>query len=120
MVKRRSILGVVAAVAASIWIAPAASAQTVECMIAKAPPQNVVTTGGGAINVYPANAAPYVTAVASWGTGIVTCVVNEAIGPAYACVKAFVNNRPTVTIDPQTLQITIEYGEFIGTTCSLS
>ena len=117
--KRRLILGVVAAVAASVWIAPAANAQ-VQCTIGRMPVQNVVTTGSGQINVYPANAAPYATAVASWGTALITCVVNEAIGPAYSCAKAFVTNRPTVTVDPQTLQITIDYGEFIGTTCTIS
>lgn len=118
--KRSLILGVVAAMAASVFVAPAANAQVAECTIAKAPPQNVVTNSGGQLNVYPSNAAPYATAFASWAAGITTCIVNEAIGPAYSCAKAYVNNKPTVTIDPITLQITVDYGDFLGTTCSLS
>ena len=118
--KRTLALGVVAAVAATILAAPAASAQPqVICSANKVPPQTVVTIGGQQINVYPANAAPYAGAVVNWATGVAVCLVNTTAGPTIACVKAFVANRPTVTIDPNTLQITIHYGDLLGTACTV-
>lgn len=118
--KRRLILGVVGAMAASVFVAPAANAQIAACTIGKMPQQTIVSNSGGELNVYPANVVPYTTTLAGYVTGVATCIVNETAGPAVTCAKAFVNNRPTVTVDPQTLQITVEYGDFLGTTCTLS
>jgi hypothetical protein len=117
--KQRLILGVVAALATSVWVAPAASAQ-ITCSVSRLPQQDIVTNGGGQVNVYPANVVPYATEVAGHVSGLALCVANEAVGPTYACAKALVNNRPTVTVDPETLQITVDYGDFLGTACSLN
>lgn len=117
--KRTLALGVVAAVAAGIMAAPAASAQPqFICSANKVPPQTVVAVGGEEIKVYPANAAPWAGAVVDWATGVARCLVNAAAGPTIACVKGIVANRPTVTIDPQTLEITIHYGDLLGTSCT--
>lgn len=118
--KRRLTLGLVAAVAASVLVAPAASAQPqFICSANKVPPQTVVVVGGGQINVYPANVTSYAKAVTSWATGVALCLVNATAGPTIACANAFVNNRPTVTVDPNTLQITIDYDQFLHTACTV-
>jgi hypothetical protein len=110
----------VATLAASVIAAPAASAQPqVICSANKVPPQTVVVVGGGQINVYPANAAAYAGTVADWATGVAVCLVNAVAGDTIACAKAFVSNRPTVTVDPNTLQITIDYADFLQTACTV-
>ncbi len=116
--KRRLVLGVVAAVAASVWIAPAAHAEATHC-VTPVPPQTIVTTGGWQINVFPGNAPSYALTVAGWGAGTATCVVNETAGPYIACANAIVANRPTVTVDPNTLQITIDYSGLMGVSCTI-
>lgn len=118
--KRKLTLGVVAVLAASVLAAPAASAQPqFICSANKVPPQNVVIVGSGQVNLYPGNVAPYASAVLSWATGVATCLVNATAGPTISCAKAFVNNRPTVTVNPTTLQVTIDYSEFLGTACTV-
>ncbi|HYP24462.1 MAG TPA: hypothetical protein VEV43_12885 [Actinomycetota bacterium] len=118
--KRRLTLGVVAALAASVWAAPVASAQPqVICSANKVPPQTVVIIGGGEINIYPANGAPYALSVVGWARDVALCLVNSAAGPTLTCAKAYVNNRPTVTVDPNTLQITISYEDFLQTACAV-
>ena len=118
--KRRLTLGIVAAMAASVLAAPAASAQPqFICSANKVPPQTVVIVGGGQINVYPSNVAPYAGAVVDWATDVALCIVNATAGPTIACAKAFVANRPTVTVNPTTLQITIDYDEFLHTACTV-
>jgi hypothetical protein len=113
-------LGVVAALAASVLAAPAASAQPqVICSANKVPPQTVVIIGGGQVNVYPANVASYAGAVAGWATDVALCLVNATAGPTIACAKAIVNNRPTVTVDPNTLQVTIDYDDLLHTACTV-
>ena len=118
--RRTLVLGVVAAMAATILAAPAAQAQTLSCTVTKLPPQTIVSLGPGVINVYPANAPGYVLTVADWAADLALCIVNDATGPAVSCAKTILANRPTVTIDPTTLQITIEYGDLLGTTCRLT
>lgn len=118
--KRRLTLGVVAALAASVWAAPAASAQPqFICSANQVPPQTVVIVGGGEINIYPSNAAPYALSVVGWARNVALCLVNTTAGPTISCAKAFVNNRPTVTVNPDTLQITISYEDFLQTACTI-
>lgn len=118
--KARLTLGVVAALAASVFAAPAANAQILDCSTTRLPVQDIVVTGPGVINIYPANAAPYAGEVAAWATNLATCIVNDVAGPALSCAKTIVNNRPTVTIDPQTLAITIDYSDLLSTACRLT
>ena len=118
--RRTLALGVVAAVAASIMAAPAAQAQTLDCTTTRFPAQNVVVIAPGVINVYPANAPGYATTVADWAAGLALCIVNDVAGPPVSCVKTIVANRPTVTIDPNTLAITIDYSDLLSTACRLT
>lgn len=117
--KRRLTIGVIAAVAASVWAAPAANAQTAVCFGGRLPAQTIVDAGGGQINVYPANVVPYAGVVADYAVDAALCMVNTTTGPYVSCAQAFVANRPTVTVDPNTLQITIDYSEFMGTACAI-
>jgi hypothetical protein len=120
--RRRLALGVVAAVAASVWAAPAANAQVTRCTSNRLPGQTIVVISPGQIDIFPQNAGPYANDVLDWANGIVDCIVDEVrevLDPFVTCAEAYVANRPTVTIDPQTLQITIRYADFINTTCQL-
>ncbi|MDQ3914524.1 MAG: hypothetical protein M3323_04200 [Actinomycetota bacterium] len=119
MKRRLSIVAVGAVVAASLGAAtPANAATSTHCELLLRS-QDIVDVGPGQINIYPANAGPYASHVVAAVRAYVTCIVDEAVGPTVACAKALVANRPTVTIDPNTLQITIDYSEFLGTACTI-
>lgn len=118
---RRRWTGLIATTIAATSLMGAAPAQAAESELCTMylRSQDIVQVSPGRIDIYPANAGPYASHVLASAQAYVNCVVNETAGPLVACAKAFVNNRPTVTIDPNTLQITIDYSEFLGTTCTI-
>jgi hypothetical protein len=99
-------------------VAAPAKAQTVPCRLSLSS-QTIVVLGPGQIDIYPSNAAPYATAVADGVRSYVSCLVSQSAGPLLSCAKTLVNNRPTVTVDPVTLQITIDYSDFLATACTV-
>jgi hypothetical protein len=118
---RRRWTGLIATAFAATSLMGAAPAQAAEsdACIMTLRSQDIVEISPGQIDIYPENAGPYASHVIASAQAYVNCVVNETAGPLVACAKAYVNNRPTVTIDPITLHITISYAEFLGTTCSI-
>lgn len=118
---RRRWTGLVAAAVAATGLMGAAPAQAAESDLCQMylRSQDVVEVSPGRIDIYPANAGPYASHVVASAQAYVSCLLNETAGPLLTCAKAYVNNRPTVTIDPNTLQITIDYSDFLGTTCSI-
>lgn len=116
-----SILAVAAVAAATLTVAVpanAAEAEAPHCQLVMRSP-DIVEIGPGVINIYPSNVGPYVNHVIAAATAYVNCIVGETVGPVASCAKTVVANRPTVTIDPVTLQITIDYSKLLGTTCTL-
>ncbi len=122
MKRRFSILALGAVIAASLGsVSPANAADAdalTHCELVMRSP-DVVEVGPGYIKIYPANVGPYVSHVVAAATAYVDCVVDETVGPLVACAKTVVANRPTVSIDPITLEITIDYSALLGTTCTL-
>jgi hypothetical protein len=119
MKRRFSILGVVAVMATSLWTAaPARAAELPHCeWLVRS--QDIVVIGPGVVTIYPSNVGPYANHLIAGGNAYVTCLVDELLGPLVTCAQTVVANRPTVTIDINTLAITIDYSELLGTTCRL-
>ncbi|MDQ4125707.1 MAG: hypothetical protein M3134_08930 [Actinomycetota bacterium] len=117
--RRTFAAGLVVMTAMSIWIAPGASASGIGDCDPGTPPENtIVTIGGGQIKISPGSAPGYATAVAGWARAYVDCLVAEVVNdPLVECVNSYVANRPTVTVDPETLDVIIDYSAFINTAC---
>jgi hypothetical protein len=115
-------LGTAALVGASLWMAPPAGAAEVAVCEPGTPPQQTIVSSGGphVITVSPLNAPNDAVAYASWAAAYATCWVSEVLNNEVVdCVARHVENRPTVYIDPETLQVTIDYHEFVNTPCTV-
>lgn len=112
-------VGTAAMVGASLWAAPSAGAVEADACDPGTPPgQTVVSNEGHVVQISPGNAPGDATALASWASAYVTCLVSEVTNSsAIRCVQNYVRNRPTVSIDPETLVVTIDYHNFINTAC---
>ncbi|HEV2754312.1 MAG TPA: hypothetical protein VG318_00865 [Actinomycetota bacterium] len=122
MRRRVSILAVAAIAAATLGAAAPAKAAEADvathCQLLMRTP-DIVEIGPGVITIYPSNVGPYVNHVIAAANSFVNCIVNETTGPVLACAATVIANRPTVTIDINTLAITIDYSALLGTRCTL-
>ena len=90
-----------------------ARAQVPDCELGDPPPLTTIERGPGFVTVHPTNAPADALAVSGWLLRYVDCLEGGLVAEAIQCVTNNLPTDPIVTVDPETLDVTIHYGNIL-------